>query len=121
MKNWKIAIICGALFLFAFSTVQSKEWYEGGTLHRATVKQFLNGSPADALATTGDWVARTIGERQQKQITMDDIKAASVDVYQCIRTATAGNKAVQNNKAVEFAAMCAAMLKKDYPWLLTAE
>lgn len=36
----------------------SKAWYEGGTLHCATVEEWLRATDDNRLATAADWVAR---------------------------------------------------------------
>jgi len=50
----KIAITLLAVF-FCCNWSQANEWYVGGTLHNATVKEFCDASPQNRLATAADW------------------------------------------------------------------
>ncbi|MDC9611569.1 hypothetical protein, partial [Pseudoalteromonas sp. GABNS16H] len=38
-----------------------KEWYEGGTLHDATIRQWLDATYDNKRATAGDWVTSVLG------------------------------------------------------------
>ena len=45
-----------------------QEWYEGGTLHRASSAEWLAGSKRDRVATTADWLARHYGRPEARLI-----------------------------------------------------
>lgn len=53
--------ICGSLLvILLFATcvsVNAKEWYEGGSLHEATIAQWKRASQQNKLATCADWLA----------------------------------------------------------------
>jgi hypothetical protein len=60
----------------------SKPWYEGGTLHKATCREWLDSTPANRLATAGDFVATL-----SKPKTMDEARAAAEELQECITLA----------------------------------
>lgn len=105
--------------LLLIGTAEAREWYEGGTLHSATVGDYLQGDPANVLATTADWVCAGIADSQVQKLNMDDIKKASAAVAICIVTATDGMTEIYGHQATEMAVLCMMQLKNDYPWLLT--
>lgn len=115
----RIILACIAAVLLFSTAAQAREWYEGGTLHRATVAQYLQGDPADVLATTSDWVSATIADAEINALNMNDIKKASVDVAMCVVKATDGVPAVQQQRASQMAVLCMSQLKNRYRWLLT--
>ena len=41
--------------VFVSTPVYSGEWYEGGTLHKATVQEWQQATYENRLATSGDW------------------------------------------------------------------
>lgn len=88
MKKFILFILVASMLC---GTAAAREWYEGGTLHWATVEQYLTGESADVLATTADWVCSTVSDSEIQKLTMDDVKAASGAVAMCIITATEGN------------------------------
>ena len=116
MKKFILFILVASMLCGAAA---AREWYEGGTLHRATVEQYLKGESADVLATTADWVCSTVSDSEIQKLTMDDVKAASGAVAMCIITATEGITDMYGQKAGDMAILCMTQLKKDYPWLLT--
>ena len=50
-----LLILSSILVLFLTSSACAKEWYEGGNLHKATVKMWRDASYDNRLATSGDW------------------------------------------------------------------
>lgn len=108
-----LAMIC------LIATAQAKSWYEGGTLHKATVGQFLASDYDNERATAADWVVSTVGDNELKKVGELNLKHGVEAVVDCIEKATKGVAAVQNNAVNEIAVMCMAQLKKDYPWMMT--
>ena len=43
------------------SAAPTNTWYQGGTLHSATVAEWLEATSPNRLATAGDWVTVTVG------------------------------------------------------------
>lgn len=114
----KIAFAVLATFC-CFTTAQAESWYEGGTLHKATVKQFRASEYENARATAADWLAASISDKEIGKLNELNWKHASENLVMCIIKATDGVEAVQNNSVTDVAVMCMAQLKKDYPWIMT--
>lgn len=61
-------IILIATILMSLITVShSKEWYEGGTLHNATMAEWSKASAENKLATCGDWVSGIYNKKKFKK------------------------------------------------------
>lgn len=114
------ACMCGMVLLLAGVAV-AREWYEGGTLHSATVEKFCAASPQNRLATAGDWIAGTTDPAQLRKLGSSELKDAADDVQECVVKGGEGIAEVQQTKALELGVMCMAMLKKTYPWMLTKQ
>ncbi|MDD2391220.1 MAG: hypothetical protein PHP23_16030 [Desulfobacterales bacterium] len=75
----RIPIYITFLCFFALvipNAVYSSEWYEGGTLHQATVKTWKQSSYSNRLATAGDWfVSITKSHNQSLKRKMDSLSA----------------------------------------------
>jgi hypothetical protein len=82
-------------------------WYQGGTLHRSTVKEWLSATPENRLATASDFVAASKDRFQFKN--MDQLKVYSIQMNSCITEAA---KAKADQTASELAASCTIMLGK---------
>ena len=57
-----LALAACSIMAFA-STAQAKEWYEGGTLHQASVAQWHQADEHNRIATAGDWVHATTSRK----------------------------------------------------------
>ena len=112
-------------FLLAIAVVlcsmpaQAAEWYEGGTMHQASVQQFLQADYTNGLATVADWVGATVGDAHISQLNMAEYKQASNEVLVCVAQATQGVEEWQNQQAGLVALMCMQQLQQKYPWMLT--
>lgn len=55
---WIAALVAAAVFtsMMIFMGVSGRPWYEGGTLHDATVVEWRAASARNRLATAADWV-----------------------------------------------------------------
>ena len=49
--------IVGGFLLLVLSPTFAKEWYEGGTLHKAKAEAWCKADYGNKLATAGDWLA----------------------------------------------------------------
>lgn len=85
-----------------------KMWYEGGTLHNATIAEWRTATTANKLATCSDFVAKI---RKDKGIAFDEseIKKESYDLMSCIDAAIVDVN-VDNWKVSEMAATCLVLL-----------
>lgn len=121
MKKLKFAFIGAAIICMAAGVCFAKAWYEGGTLHKSSVKQFLNSDYDNGRATVADWVVTTMSDAELEKVPELKLKHGVEDVYECMETAGKDNAVVANSRATELAVMCMAQLKKKYPWMLTKE
>jgi hypothetical protein len=86
------------------SSEKKKEWYEGGDLHRASIGQWNAATYENKLATSADMVANL-----KKFSSVEDMKAAAVELEQCVSKAAEGAQAEQQ-QVTEVAAACALLL-----------
>lgn len=80
---------------------QNKKWYEGGTLHQATVADWLSGDESNKLATCADWAIR---HEKIKSIVMsssniDTLKPFASELCKCV-TGAIPETINQNEKVV---------------------
>ena len=84
-----------------------KMWFEGGTLHQATVKEWRKATKANKLATCADFVA---GQWKTDKLRfsisdMDGLKYYAQELVDFIDTSVGNTKEINNNKVSEIAAM----------------
>lgn len=84
-----------------------KMWFEGGTLHQATVKEWRNATKENKLATCADFVA---GQWKTDKLRfsisdMDGLKYYAQELVDFIDTSTEDIKEINNHKITEIAAM----------------
>lgn len=82
-------------------------WYEGGTLHEATISEWLEASDADRLATAGDWSFGILGRDQARSMGLDALKLKATDLAVCVNKSVEGNDALLSQPAKGIAALCA--------------
>jgi hypothetical protein len=82
----------------------SSEWWNGGTLHSASVGEWKNSTEENKLATSGDFVSGTIDTSQVKS--MDEILVKAQAVRACINKATDGTSQLDSHHVSEIAALC---------------
>jgi len=83
------------------------EWYMNGTLHKATVKEWINATEENKLATTSDWVFSVPQIREKIEDgsrSVDSIKPFAESIVSCVDTATEGMP--KNSKVAEAGALC---------------
>ena len=80
----------------------SRNWYEGGTLHKATVARWKASTNQNKLATCGDFIAAT-----DKSISsMTVLKLRAEELKTCIDIATSGHEYADNFGVATMAALC---------------
>lgn len=79
----------------------SEEWYKGGTLHKATVKQWNSATQKNKLATCADFVAVA-----DNTVSMTELKRRATNLMNCINEATRGLDELNNDKVSEMATVC---------------
>jgi hypothetical protein len=85
------------------SSAPQNEWYEGGTLQKATMKEWSSASYENRLATSADFVASSLKADGQKPLSMDQFKLMSIDFEREISEANMGG-VDDNQRAAEVAA-----------------
>lgn len=116
----KIRIAFAALVMLLIGNIaQAEKWYDGGTLQKSNVSQYLKGSERDQLATAFDWVGETVSEQAAQGLSQETIFEGCAAIRKCVKTSTTGIEAMQNSAALDIALMCMAQLKGQYPWMLT--
>jgi hypothetical protein len=85
-------------------SIEKKEWYAGGNLSRASIGEWKAATYENKLATSADMVATL-----KKFSSMDEMKAAAVELEQCVSKVAEGPQAEQQ-RVNEVAAACAILL-----------
>ena len=83
------------------------QWYEGGTLHGATIADWKSATARNRLATSADFVMVS----GQYQSLPPDLRDRAVQFEECISTATQGVAAVDTSLVSEIAAACGLLLQ----------
>lgn len=103
-------------------TNRNLEWYEGGTLHNATLAEWVKADSRNQLATAADWAARMAKEKGIRVNSMSELLLPSYELHTCMRTGTikepgvssaAWESVLRTTKAVDGAALCIAMLESQ--------
>jgi len=84
------------------------DWYEGGTLHKATISTWQQADFNNKLATAGDWVLT--GSPKIKQIVSDSgsintLKPYASELTICIDKAVEGT-GQESSQAASIAVLC---------------
>lgn len=116
MKKILLCVTVTVFFVMA-NPCMAREWYEGGTLHKATVGQWKNASYSDKLATAGDWAAAMIGKQSWEEISFDQLKIIANDIVICIDEGTKKLPQLSNSPATEVAVPCYMMMQNGYHFL----
>ena len=70
------------------TTAMAQQWYEGGTLHRATVTEWNAASQRNKLATMADYAATTRGaQRAARENNFELVRLYAESLVICIDTA----------------------------------
>ena len=51
-----------------------KEWYVGGTLHKSSLREFVNASYENQKATAADWICAALNSENRKPQSMDAVE-----------------------------------------------
>lgn len=88
-----------------YNVSTSDKWYEGGTLHKATVGQWKNATEKNKLATCADFAAVA-----DNTVSMTELKSRALNLMNCINEATRGLDELNNEKVASIASMCSITL-----------
>lgn len=89
--------------------IDSQSWYEGGTLHNATLRSWQRGSSRNQLATAADWAVHILGRATVYQIGMSGVRLHANNLVICINRAA--TPAMLDQPVSELAAACAILLE----------
>lgn len=100
------------LIVMLFTTnAYTESWYEGGTLHTATIQEWKHASYRNRLATCADFIVSTSeGKKLAMHEGVDAIKMMAIGLERCISEASEGSNEV-NLKVNEVAAMCIVLIR----------
>ena len=87
------------------------EWYSGGTLHGATMRQWRNASDSDRLATSADFAAAMLQDNGRKLRSMDDLKPIASALKRAISEAGRGGTS-DSQQVSSVAAACWVLLNR---------
>ncbi|MGR3301004.1 MAG: hypothetical protein ACUZ8I_00730 [Candidatus Scalindua sp.] len=117
--NKSISIITlSIILLLSTSTFADKaKWYEGGNLHKATVRTWNNASYRNRLATSADWfneITKTSNPELKKKLDnlnynqwLVALKAFSKELEICVSEMVADERLFSpNDQIAEVAAIC---------------
>jgi len=103
----KYLLLLSLLFTFNLSAKETKQWFEGGTLHKALVTEWNSSTIANQLATSADWLLAT---DQGKEVAKADLSAMalkllSIELASCVDE-IAISPTMQKETANKVAAVC---------------
>lgn len=105
---------CAALLVvFSVCAPAHAQWYNGGTLHKATVQQWNDRGYEgynDKLATSSDWYVTIVGESKVAAMgSMEKIKPKVRELMSCVDNTAyeMSGAAARNTSVASLAATCA--------------
>lgn len=91
-------------------TISAQRWFQGGTLHRSTLREWLRASRRNQIATAADLSVHFLGESTVIQLGMDAWQLYATSLVTCINAAAA--PPVMDRPVIETAAACSIMLEQ---------
>jgi hypothetical protein len=85
--------------------VQQAQWYEGGTLHKATAREWLAATSANRLATAADFAATALKQEGKVARDMADLRVRAEAIESCV-SQVAGAQGAENQPVSGLAAAC---------------
>ncbi len=115
MKNYLVWLI--VIGVFVSTPVYSGEWYEGGTLHKATVQEWQQATYKNRLATSADWffsITKAHNPELQRKLDklnyeqwLATVKECSKQLEICVSDIVNDKKIAKSSERVaEYASMC---------------
>ncbi len=107
MRKYVYSLLLVIALLVCVAPVSAKEWYEGGTLHDATIAQWKRAKRQDKIATCADWVSALC---MKSKLTLlisepDDLKTCTTALVDYIDKASANTRALDKENANAVALM----------------
>lgn len=112
--------IIPSLFLFISCNQKNSEiqnnvqtdWLENGSLHKATVGEWKIADENNKLATCADFVGLIKKNKNEKYISIEEIKIDAIDMKNCIDEAIKGEAFNDNIDIAEVAVGCDIVMDK---------
>ena len=96
------------------TTAQAGSWYEGGTLHDSTVRQWRSASYANKLATAADWATVMLSSDVGIGLpdSVDELRPYAEALVTCLDEGLMGEEGelVINSKTTQSAFICGALM-----------
>ena len=89
------------------ASTSEKSWYEGGTLHKATIDEWKIASEENKLATCADFIASF-----NKSISMPELKIKAASLVVCIDEAAKGISFKNRETVPSVASLCIQTMKQ---------
>lgn len=104
-------LIIATVIIFLWSCVAHAEWWDGGTLHGASVAEWHAATPENRLATAGDFVSVFVGDAKAARFMRSrTLIIFATNLVTCIEKLTRGVEAIAKQDVAQFAAMCLTMM-----------
>ena len=96
------------------TTTDTRAWYEGGTLHDSTIRQWRQANDRNKLATAGDWATTVLMSEQGIGLpsSLPELRVYARALVTCVDETVRGEAgdAIVNNKTSEIALLCAVLM-----------
>ncbi len=100
-------VFCFALLAFFAKPALAVEWYDGGTLQKATVAEWKKATPENQLATSADFIAAANGIEDISKIkNLDAFKSRVALLQGCVNNMTAAS--AEDGKVADLVLVCIA-------------
>ena len=103
----KRRLFMGVLFAVLAFDAHAEEWYQGGTLHNATAREWQAARADNRLATTADFVASL-----KAASNMTELKTRAQAVQKCITESTK-DPSLYHLQVSEVAVACITLLEYE--------
>lgn len=96
-------------------TASSGKFYEGGTLHKATIAEWRKAEIHNKIATCADFIAKSfeMNGTDVSKITMKEWELACHGLNKCIETSVPETPEFNNQSVTELAAMCLLLAEQE--------
>lgn len=97
---------------FAQAPAAPQPWYEGGTLQKATVVEWKKATPADQLATAGDFLASISAVTDISKLdpaAIEALKARAQSLVGCVNQSANAPDVEADQTVAHLVVMCALM------------
>lgn len=111
----RTALFAALLTIISLPALAEEPWYEGGTLQKASVGEWLKATPENQLATSGDFIASLSAVSDISKVKASeeqDIKKRAVDLQQCINDTITESGAVHEKAVAELVVLCTILRRK---------